>query len=171
MKCGILKRRNERKQTLDTRIYPVVRIATKASLHPHCWSTYKEYCFSAIKSLPWTQSRSPWSRSSLREIAQNHKQWPKWGHVPYNLSLLFHRLPSVDLATVVLSSPRLPPPPPPHSREPPPPPHVPPHASSIDQAGIFILFSLILSIPMQTHLFSLWFSNLVNLASANIMNS
>jgi len=69
MKCGSLSRRDEGKQTLDARIYPVVRIATKASLHPRCWSTYKEYCFSAIKSLPWTQSRSPWSRSSLREIA------------------------------------------------------------------------------------------------------
>ena len=30
MKYGSLKRRDERKQTLDTRIYPVVRIATKA---------------------------------------------------------------------------------------------------------------------------------------------
>ena len=30
MKCGSLKSRDERKQTLDTRIYPVVRIATKA---------------------------------------------------------------------------------------------------------------------------------------------
>ena len=29
MKCGTLKRRDERKQTLDTRIYPVVQIATK----------------------------------------------------------------------------------------------------------------------------------------------
>ena len=29
MKYGSLKRRDERKQTLDTRIYPVVRIATK----------------------------------------------------------------------------------------------------------------------------------------------
>ena len=64
-----LKGRDERKQTLDTRIYPVVRIATKAPLRPHCWSTHEEYRFPAIKSLPWTQSRSPWSRSSLREIA------------------------------------------------------------------------------------------------------
>ena len=68
MKCGSLKRRDERKQTLDTRIYLVVRIATKTLLHPRCWSTHKEYCFPAIKSLPWTQSRSPWSRFSLREI-------------------------------------------------------------------------------------------------------
>ena len=29
MKCESLKKRDERKQTLDTRIYPVVRIATK----------------------------------------------------------------------------------------------------------------------------------------------
>ena len=30
-----LKGRDERKQTLDTKIYPVVRIATKAPLHIH----------------------------------------------------------------------------------------------------------------------------------------
>ena len=30
MKCGILNRRDERTQILDTRIYPVVQIATKA---------------------------------------------------------------------------------------------------------------------------------------------
>ena len=64
-----LKERDERKITLDTRIYPVVRIATKAPLHPRCWSTHEEYCFPVIKSLPWTQSRSPWSRFPLREIA------------------------------------------------------------------------------------------------------
>ena len=63
------KERDERKRTLDTRIYPVVRIATKAPLRPRCWSTHEKYRFPAIKSLPWTQSRSPWSRSSLREIA------------------------------------------------------------------------------------------------------
>ena len=64
-----LKKRNEMKQTLDTRIYPVVQIATKAPLRPCCWSTHEEYRFPIIKSLPWTQSRSPWSRSSIREIA------------------------------------------------------------------------------------------------------
>ena len=31
-----LKERDERKRTLDARIYPVVRIATKAPLHPRC---------------------------------------------------------------------------------------------------------------------------------------
>ena len=46
----------------DTRIYPVVRLATKAHLHSRCWITHKDYCFKTIKSLPWTQSRSPWSR-------------------------------------------------------------------------------------------------------------
>ena len=64
-----LKERNERKHTLDARIYPMVWIATKAPLHPRCWSTHKEYRFPAIKSHPWTQSQSPWSWSSLREIA------------------------------------------------------------------------------------------------------
>ena len=29
MKCGSFKERDERKQTLDTRNYPMVRIATK----------------------------------------------------------------------------------------------------------------------------------------------
>ena len=69
MKCGRLKRRDERKKTLGTRFYPVVPIATKAPLHSRCWSTHEEYRFLAIKSLPWTESRSPWSWSSLREIA------------------------------------------------------------------------------------------------------
>ena len=46
----------------DTRIYLVVWLATKAHLHPRCWSTHKE-------SLPWTQSRSPWSRVSLRSFS------------------------------------------------------------------------------------------------------
>ena len=64
-----LKERDERKQTLNTRIYPVVRITTKAPLRPRCWRTHEEYHFPPIKSLPWIQSRSPWSRSSLREIA------------------------------------------------------------------------------------------------------
>ena len=64
-----LKKRDERKQILDARIYPVVRIATKTPQRPHCWSTHEEYRFPVIKSLPWTQSQSPWSRSSLREIA------------------------------------------------------------------------------------------------------
>ena len=63
-----LKERDERKQTLDARIYPVVRIGTKTLLYPCCWSTHEEYRFPAIKSLPWTQSRSPWSRFSLREL-------------------------------------------------------------------------------------------------------
>ena len=40
----------------DTRIYPVVRLATKAHLHPRCRSTHKEYCFSVTKSLPGTPS-------------------------------------------------------------------------------------------------------------------
>jgi hypothetical protein len=31
-----LKERDEGKRTLDTRIYPVVRIATEAPLRPHC---------------------------------------------------------------------------------------------------------------------------------------
>jgi len=61
------KGRDERKHTLDARIYPVVRIAT-AHLHPRCWSTHEEYRFPAIKSLPWTQSRSPWCWFPLREI-------------------------------------------------------------------------------------------------------
>ena len=38
----------------DTRIYSMVRLTTKTHLHPCCWSTHKEYCFSATKSLPWT---------------------------------------------------------------------------------------------------------------------
>ena len=69
MKYGSFKERDERKRTLDMRNYLVVRIATKASLRPRCWSTHEEYRFPAIKFLPWTQSRSSWSRSSLREIA------------------------------------------------------------------------------------------------------
>ena len=64
------KGRDERKHTLDARIYPVVRIAT-AHLHPRCWSTHEEYRFPAIKSLPWTQSRSPWSRFPLRSFTKN----------------------------------------------------------------------------------------------------
>ena len=55
----------------DTRIYPVVRLATKSHLHLHCWSTHKEYCFSATKSLSWTQSRSPWPRVPLRSFTRN----------------------------------------------------------------------------------------------------
>ena len=54
----------------DTRIYPVVRLATKAHQHPRCWSTHKEYCFLATKSLPWTQSRSPWPRVPLRRFTK-----------------------------------------------------------------------------------------------------
>ena len=53
----------------DTRIYPVVRLATKAHLHLRCWSTHKEYCFSATKSLSWTQSRSLWPRIPLRSFS------------------------------------------------------------------------------------------------------
>ena len=53
----------------DTRIYPVVRLATKAHLHPRCWSTHKEYCFLATKSLPCTQSRLPLSRVPLRSFS------------------------------------------------------------------------------------------------------
>ena len=68
MKCGNLNKRDERKKTLDMRIYLVVRIATKAPLRPRCWSTHKEYRFPAIKSLPWTQSRSPWSRFPLNSF-------------------------------------------------------------------------------------------------------
>ena len=52
-----------------TRIYPVVRLATKAHLHLCCWSTHKEYCFSITKSLLWTQSRSPWPRVPLRSFS------------------------------------------------------------------------------------------------------
>ena len=54
----------------DTRIYPVVRLATKAHLHPCYWSTHKEYCFSATKTLPWTQSRSPWLQVPLRSFTK-----------------------------------------------------------------------------------------------------
>ena len=54
-----LKEGWENANSRDTRIYPVVRLATKAHLHPRCWSTHKEYCFSAIKSL--LKTRSPWS--------------------------------------------------------------------------------------------------------------
>ena len=67
-KYGSLKR-DERKQTLDAMSYPVVRIATKAPLHPCCWSTHEEYYFLAIKSLTWTQSQSHWSQFSLRKLA------------------------------------------------------------------------------------------------------
>ena len=54
----------------DTTICPVVRLATKAHLHPRCWSTHKEYCFSATKSFPWTQSRSPWVRVPLSSFTK-----------------------------------------------------------------------------------------------------
>ena len=54
----------------DTRNYLVVRLVTKAHLHPRCRSTHKEYCFTAIKYLPWTQSRSPWSRFPLRSFTK-----------------------------------------------------------------------------------------------------
>ena len=40
-----LKERDERKRTLDTMIYPVVRIVTKAPLRPRCWSTHEDYRF------------------------------------------------------------------------------------------------------------------------------
>jgi len=68
-KCGSLKERWENANSCNTKIYPVVRLATKAHLHPCCWSTHKEYCFSATKSLPWTQSRSPWPRVPLRSFS------------------------------------------------------------------------------------------------------
>ena len=52
------------------RIYLVVRLATKAHLYSCCWITHKEYCFSAIKSLPRTPSpRSLWSRVPLRSFS------------------------------------------------------------------------------------------------------
>jgi len=51
MKYGSLSRRDERKRTLDTRIYLVVRIVTKASLRPCCWSTHVEYCFRQFSSM------------------------------------------------------------------------------------------------------------------------
>ena len=54
----------------DTRIYPVVWLATKAHLHPRCWSTHKECCFSTTKSLSWTQSWSPWPRVPLRSFTK-----------------------------------------------------------------------------------------------------
>ena len=57
----------------DTRIYPVVRLAAKAHLHPRCRSTHKEYCFTAIKSLSRTQSRTLISLST-KELHQE-----KWG--------------------------------------------------------------------------------------------
>ena len=47
----------------------MVRIATKAPLHPRYWSTHEEYCFPTIKSLSWTQSRSAWSRFPLRSFS------------------------------------------------------------------------------------------------------
>ena len=69
-KCGSLKVRDERKQILYTRIYPVVRLGIKPLLHPRCWSTHKEYCFPATKSLPGTpSSRSPWSHFPLRSFS------------------------------------------------------------------------------------------------------
>ena len=46
-----LKEGNEGKQTLDTKIYPVVWLGTKPLLHPRYWSTHKEYCFLETKSL------------------------------------------------------------------------------------------------------------------------
>ena len=65
-----LKRGMRESKLFDTRIYPVILLATKAHLHSRCWSTHKEYCFSAIKSLPKTPSpRSPWSRVSLRSFS------------------------------------------------------------------------------------------------------
>ena len=65
-----LKEGSENANSCDTRIYPVVRLATKAHLHPHWWNTHKEYCFSAIKSLLRTLSpRSPWSRVPLRSFS------------------------------------------------------------------------------------------------------
>jgi len=74
----------------DTRIYSVVRLATKAHLHPRCWSTHKEYCFSASKSLSWIQSWSPWPRVPLRSFIK------KGGglHVPRTkMSSLLHTKP------------------------------------------------------------------------------
>ena len=43
---------DERKQTLDTKIYPVVRLGTKPLLLHIVEAFYQEYRFSAIKSLP-----------------------------------------------------------------------------------------------------------------------
>ena len=77
MKCGSLKRRDERKQNLDTGIYPVVRIATKVFQYPRCWSTHEECRFPVIKSLPWTQSRSSWSRFPLRSLPTKERGSPR----------------------------------------------------------------------------------------------
>jgi len=52
MKCGSLKG-DERKQTLDTKIYPVVLVGTKPPLVYVVEALYGEYCFSATKSLLW----------------------------------------------------------------------------------------------------------------------
>ena len=52
------KERDERKRTLDTRIYPVVWIATKALLRPRCRSTHEECRF--------------WQSSLFREHNHSH---------------------------------------------------------------------------------------------------
>ena len=43
---------DEKKQTLDTKIYPVVRLGIKPLLLHVIEALYREYCFSATKSLP-----------------------------------------------------------------------------------------------------------------------
>ena len=47
-KCKV----DEKKQTLDTKIYPVVRLGIKPLLLHVVEALYREYCFSATKSLP-----------------------------------------------------------------------------------------------------------------------
>ena len=47
-------------------------VSHKGTPTSSCRSTHKEYCFSAIKSLPKTPSpRSPWSRVPLRSFSTN----------------------------------------------------------------------------------------------------
>ena len=43
---------DKRKQTLETKIYPVVRLGTKPLLLHVVEALYREYCFSATKCLP-----------------------------------------------------------------------------------------------------------------------
>ena len=51
MKCGNVKG-DEKRQTLDTKVDPVVQLGTKALLLHVVEALYREYCFSATKSLP-----------------------------------------------------------------------------------------------------------------------
>jgi hypothetical protein len=49
---------DERKQTLDTRFYPVVSVGTKPPL-VHVEALTQEYCFPVTKSLPRAQLDLP----------------------------------------------------------------------------------------------------------------